>query len=143
MPHLEEEHAAYYIAAMHRIINRAWGLALFATGDFPSGFLHSLLIDEMIAAFEAHDKTHPEAVQGSQPRTTTIAAIKNTHHPLSKEGRAQAQELAVLIFLIAGQGSPRGPPSQCRQHRRALLFPAACQQQPDAVQPWHTNGSTR
>src|SRR5712692_3272212 len=76
MGHGEEEDPAFHIAVVNGIPDGPGSQAGFATRNFPCRLLEVCGIEQMIVGLPAHNKTHLEAAQGSQPGTATIAAIK-------------------------------------------------------------------
>src|SRR5205823_9808525 len=54
--------------------------------------------------------------------------------------RNQAQEFAMLIFLIARHRPTRGPPSQGSEHCRPLPRRSSRHEQTDPMHPWYKNG---
>src|SRR5436305_302327 len=128
MSHGEEEHAALHVAVSHGVPDGAGGQADLAASDFPRRLLDPCGIQQMIVGLPSHNKTRIEASKGPQPGTSTIAAIKDMDEAASPALGGHAQELAVLIFLVTGQRTARGPPPQSRQHRWPLPMRSASQQ---------------
>jgi len=96
MGHGEEEHTAFDIAMVNGIVDGARSQAPFAACDFPGGLFHSLLINQLIVAFPAQDKTHPEP----QPPAVGVEQVRVCDGREGAELRLGLEEqLAVITGL--------------------------------------------
>ena len=65
MGHGKEEHPAFHMAVVNRIVDGARSQARFATRAFPRRLLDARCLDEMLLGLPSQEKAVLEAVQGS------------------------------------------------------------------------------